>query len=181
MGSARLVRWLQGPLTVRDPLREAESILVPGARVHRDGRMSRSALERVRAGAALHLQGWAPTLLLVGGSPDGGHVEAEAMAAEALRMGVPADAIVLETYSTNTWENADYAAVILRGRRVTSTILVTHPFHTRRMKRALLRHGVLAIAHPIDVSWMSGGDTQALRLVAREYIALGIDLLGGRR
>jgi len=176
-----LARWIERPLTVRDPLAHAEVILVPGARVHPDGRLSRSASERVRTAAGLHAAGWAPLVLLTGGAPDGGPVEAEQMALEAERSGIPASALLLETASKNSWENADFSAVALHRRRLTRAIVVTHGFHTRRIKRALLRRGILATAFPVPDTWMHEGDLRAFELLVREYVALAIDLTGGRK
>ena len=154
---------------------------MPGARVHPDGRLSRSARERVAGAAALHRAGWAPRVLLTGGNPDGPVNEADRMALEALRLGVPEAALLLEPLARNTWENADYSAAVLRRHRLTSAIVVTHPFHTRRVKRTLLRRGILVIARPIEGSWMEAGGLRALELVLREYVALAVDLTGGRR
>ena len=177
----RFVRWLEWPLTVRDVPSHAEVIVVPGARVHRDGSLSRSAAERVAAAAELYAEGWAPLILMTGGAPDGGPIEAARMASEAARLGVPERALLLEMDSNNSWENADLSAVILRRLRLTRAILVTHAFHTRRLKRAFLRRGILAQAWPVRTTWMQSGDPRALEPIVREYVALGIDLLGGRR
>lgn len=176
-----LARWMQRPLTVRDPLEPAEAIVVPGARVRPDGRLSRSAVERVATAARLHAQGWAPLVLISGGKPEGTYVEAEQMALEAVRAGIPIDDLLLETSSTNSWENADFSAGVLRERRLTRVIVVTHAFHTRRIKRAFLRRGILARAFPVSASWMDAGGPGAFELLVREYIALAIDLTGGRR
>lgn len=166
---------------MRDPLRPADVIVVPGARVHPDGVLSRSAFERVQAACALHAAGWAPLVLLTGGAPDGPFVEAEVMADEAERQGVPRGSLLLETFSQNSWENADFSATVLHRRRLTRAIVVTHAFHTRRMKRAFLRRGILATTFPVAESWMATGDPRALELLLREYLALWIDLTGGRR
>lgn len=181
MALGALARWMERPLTVRDPLVPAEVILVPGARIRRDGSLSRSAAERVQAAAILHREGWAPLVLFTGGAPDGGFVEAEQMAREGEKAGIPASALLLERASTNSWENADFSAVALHRRGLTRAILVTHGFHTRRVKRALLRRGILATAFPVPRSWMHGGERKAFELLVREYIALAIDLTGGRK
>jgi uncharacterized SAM-binding protein YcdF (DUF218 family) len=172
---------MERPLTVRDPLERAEVIVVPGARVRPDGSLSRSAVERVRVAARLHAEGWAPLVLLTGGAPDGPFVEARQMALEAERAGIPAGALLLETASRNSWENADFSATLLRRRRLTRAIVVTQAFHTRRIKRAFLRRGILAAAFPVPVSWIHLGELDAFELLVREYVALAIDLAGGRR
>jgi uncharacterized SAM-binding protein YcdF (DUF218 family) len=130
---------------------------------------------------ALHGQGWAPWILLSGGGGRGKPIEAEQMAEEARRQGIGAHHLLLEPHATNTWENAEFSAALLRRRGLTTAIVVTHPFHTRRVLRALLRHGVLPRACPVPRSWMDRGDRDALQLVLREYLALFVDLTGGRR
>jgi uncharacterized SAM-binding protein YcdF (DUF218 family) len=178
----RITRWIERPLTVRDPLRPAEVIVVPGARVRPDGTLSRSARERVHAAAGLHREGWAPLVLLSGGAPVSGFIEAAQMAEEAVRQGVPRAALILETNSRNSWENADFSATVLRRRRLTRAVVVTHGFHTRRIKRAFLRRGILVSAFPVPESWMhTFGGRQSLELLAREYISLAIYFTGGRK
>lgn len=176
-----LTALFEKPLTVRDRLHPVDAIVVLGARVQPGGRLSRSAAERVLCAVQLHQQGWAPVLLFTGGGAAELPAEADEMAAEALRLGVPGDALLVETSSRNTWENAAFSADVLRARKLRSAIVVTHAFHCRRTKRAFLRRGISALAHPVSSTWMREGDPRALELVLREYVALAIDLLGGRR
>lgn len=73
---------------------------------------------------------------------------AEAMRDVVVVLGVPRDAIVLETASRSTRENAVFSASILRsleGRKV----LLTSDFHMYRAHRAFLKAGVETEPRPI--------------------------------
>ena len=72
---------------------------------------------------------------------------AEYMKQQALEMGVPADAILLEDTSLHTRENAEHVLALLKQNGIHSTIiLVTSPFHQKRTYLTFLKvfqpHGV---------------------------------------
>jgi uncharacterized SAM-binding protein YcdF (DUF218 family) len=73
-------------------------------------------------------------LLLAGGRRQDGRTEAEAMAAEAFRLAVPADRLWLEQESCTTWENAEKVAVLLKKWGVTSAVVVTSDYHLPRAR-----------------------------------------------
>lgn len=87
------------------------------------------AAEHYRAGRA-------PLVVLTGGpNRASGQVEAD-LHAELLRsVGVPADAILLERKSVNTWENVELASTLLRqrGEHVRSVITVVKWYHRRAL------------------------------------------------
>jgi uncharacterized SAM-binding protein YcdF (DUF218 family) len=114
-----------------------DAIVVLGCRVFPDGRPSNALAERVRVAAELYAAGRADTIVLTGGMGDAGVVEAEVAAARAEALGVPRTALVLETRSTSTDENARFAAEVIAGRRV---VVVTDAYHVLRSQRVFLRH-----------------------------------------
>jgi uncharacterized SAM-binding protein YcdF (DUF218 family) len=80
----------------------------------------------------LYKAGWAPKLIFSGAALDvNGPSNAEAMRAQAITAGVPADDIILDTHATDTAQNATGTLALLnsRDKRV---ILVTSPYHQRR-------------------------------------------------
>src|SRR5258707_7766463 len=84
-----------------------------------------------RAAEAIKLfkAGWAPKLIFSGAAQDtSGPSNAEAMRRQAIALGVPADAIVLDKNSVDTNQNASHVQQIL-GSRPTIIILVTSPYH----------------------------------------------------
>lgn len=90
-------------------------------------------------GAQLFLEGWAPLLVFSGGlGAITKHLwqepEADQFARIAIRMGVPADAILVENRSTNTGENVVNTRALLAGRGLDprTFILVQKPYMERR-------------------------------------------------
>ncbi len=89
--------------------------------------------------AELYLEGWAPLVIMSGGL---GNVtkdvwtvpEADQFAQIAINKGVPADAILVETKSTNTGENVLFTRELLAEKNIDpqSFILVQKPYMERR-------------------------------------------------
>ncbi len=98
---------------------------------------------RVAAYAAdLYRRGFGPLLVCTGGLAHQGDLlatnwtktEAEMFADEAVRHGVPADRILLETRATNTAENIRFTRALLEQRaiRPRNAVLAVKPFMQRR-------------------------------------------------
>lgn len=90
---------------------------------------------RARKAAELYLDGWASKIIYSGDSAD---PMAASNAAEmkeiAISMKVPARNILVEEKSTNTAENATYTMKLLDEMDARKVILVSSPYHTRRVK-----------------------------------------------
>ncbi|MBP2017684.1 uncharacterized SAM-binding protein YcdF (DUF218 family) [Symbiobacterium terraclitae] len=117
-------------------------------------------LDRVQQAAGLYQAGKAPLLLLSGGTKFGRRDQAEAIAMqeEALRLGVPPEAILIETESNHTVENVLCSLVVLHRRvglhRIRRLIAVTRPWHVRRSLLALrtyLPRWIEAVSCPVDL------------------------------
>jgi len=114
-----------------------DAIVVAGAGVLASGAPSRPLAARVDLAVKLHREGRAPLIVMTGGVGAHPPAEAEVAARRARSQGVPEDAIVLESRSTSTEENAQFAASILgRSARV---LLVTDRFHVFRARRVFSR------------------------------------------
>lgn len=88
---------------------------------------------RASEAIALYQKGWAPLLIFSGAAADkSGPSNAEVMQRQAIAAGVPASAIVIETRSENTSENAAETSDILIERGIKSVIVVTSAYHQRR-------------------------------------------------
>lgn len=85
-----------------DYRRQADLVVVFGARAYADGTASNSLADRVRTGCALYSAGLAPRLLFSGGPGDGSVDEPEAMRRLARTFGVPDQAILLDPNGINT-------------------------------------------------------------------------------
>lgn len=110
-----------------------------------------SAESRLRTlcGADLYQQGYAPKLLVTGGDTrifGSGPREAVAMKAWAIRLGVPAEAIVTEDRSRTTYENAVLSKEILGDR--TSILLVTSANHVPRATALFMKQGFRVTPSP---------------------------------
>lgn len=90
--------------------------------------------QRTDEGVRLWKAEWAPLLIFAGAAADGGTSNAAVMAARAVGQGVPDDRILVEERSTTTKENALFTKPLLDSRQVRSAILVSSPYHTRRVK-----------------------------------------------
>ncbi len=92
--------------------------------------------DRLLYAAWLYQNGAAPTIVLSGGNPPWsgpqGLSEAEVMADLLDRMGVPQTALLLETDSWNTYENAAASLKLLKAHGIKTIILVTSALHMPR-------------------------------------------------
>ena len=104
---------------------------------------------RILYAAKLYREGRAPLLILSGGGFSGAP-EAAAMA-EVLRfVGIPDSAIVQETDSLNTYENAVNVRQILAVRKIRLVLLVTSAMHMPRAMMIFKHEGIDAVAAPAD-------------------------------
>lgn len=106
------------------------------------------AMHRTICGADLFQQGWAPRLLLAGGDAmvfGEGPKESIEMKKLATRLGVPANAIVVETRSRTTYESAVETKQILGDATV---IVVTSAHHIPRALALFRKQGLEPIGYP---------------------------------
>ena len=151
----------------------AAAIVVLGASLRADGGLTAALDERVLVGVELWRRRLAPLVIMTGRG------EADAMAARAAQLGLPATALRREREARNTAENArNVAAGLESGVRVW---LVTQPFHLRRSMYYFRRAGLTPLAWHIDAS-LQFERPGALRWIAREYLAwLAVPLRNRRR
>lgn len=114
--------WFIAP---RDGLRKADAIIVVS------GGETES---RVETGVALWYDELAPTLVFSGAAADRGTSNAEVMQRLALQSGVPLSATIIEEQSGTTKQNAEFLKPTFEAQNIRSAILVTSPYHARRVK-----------------------------------------------
>jgi uncharacterized SAM-binding protein YcdF (DUF218 family) len=112
---------------------------------------------------------------------------AELMKRDAVRLGVPAEAILVEPASVSTEENARFVAQLMQGRRLHTAILVTSPYHQRRasvlFSRAFAPIGLAFRNYPAHDPqwdpdrWWLREPSRTLTLV--ELAKLGATVIGG--
>lgn len=110
-------------LSPQDKLERADAIVVVS------GGQTRTRAER---GIELYKQGWAPKLIFSGAALDNGPSNAHEMRLQALRAGVPDDAILSDEDARTTYQNAENTKRFVDDLRARTVILVTSPYHQRR-------------------------------------------------
>jgi uncharacterized SAM-binding protein YcdF (DUF218 family) len=134
---------LMEPLEARYPafspeeLPKADAIVVLGGATEGESRFGRGAdfnhaADRLFTGAELYLRGMATKIVLSGGSPSGQRSEAVLMAEKLRALGISDDALILETESRTTYENAVQTGGILMAQGRKHILLVTSGAHMRR-------------------------------------------------
>jgi len=155
----------------------ADVIIVLGGGMDADGTLHQATRLRVRKGVALFQAGTAPKILFTGGrAVETGPSSGDMMARLAMQLGVPAAAIITETRSLSTLQNALFS--MPKMEKATRIIIVTEGFHLLRSWLsfqwvALIEAQTLdiALAHSTIFRPDSGA-----KLVAREALAFWFNL-----
>lgn len=110
-----------------------DALIVLGDPADADGNPTPAQLARVNEGVHEYERGAAPRMIFTGGAVRNQFVEAQVMARAAEAQGIPAGAIVEETQSRNTIENACDSLRIMRSRGWRSAEIVTSPAQAPRV------------------------------------------------
>lgn len=171
--SALFARALPDPTTAQrvEALPSADAIVVLAGHVVQAsvrspyGQISLTA-DRAWHAARLYRANKAPVVIASGGAV--WDVPGKAPAAVVMRdfiveLGVPAAAVVLETESRNTRENAVNTAEIVRRRGITTVLLVTSAQHMPRAAEAFAKAGMSVV--PASFDGVAGRHIQLTSLV----------------
>lgn len=155
--SSALARTLEQtwPQQTETQLPQVDAIVVLGGGVRSNtwGVNLQSAADRVWFGARLYRAGRAPLVILSGGRLEElgfNMAEAPAMATFLHDLGVPESAMLLESESRTTRENAVYSEKLLRARGINRVLLVTSALHMPRALATFRNLGIDAIPAPTD-------------------------------
>lgn len=110
-------------------LKEADCVLVLGALVYDDSRLSPILADRVKTAVNIYKAGKAKKLLLSGDHGQTDYDEVNAMMEYAISLGVPAEDIFLDHAGFSTYESVYRARDVFLVRNV---IIVTQQFHLSR-------------------------------------------------
>ena len=160
----------------------ADAIIVLGAAQY-DGRPSPVLRARLDHAITLFHAHRAPRLVLTGGHQDGEHTsEAEAGQRYAIRRGVPAAAILVETLGRTSQESIRSAAALIRNDSSPRALrprvlLVSDPFHMLRLDVLARMNGMAPSSSPTRTSPISAKPWMALEYVLRESVALPTDVI----
>ena len=149
----------------------------------------KDAVDRLTYASRLYAAGVAPLILVSGGSFDWHQnepSEAELMTEVLGWLGVPAAAVILESQSRTTEENAIQTARIWRARGFATGLLVTSAFHMARADLEFRGQGLVLTPAPTDIwvsthqerdilAWFpSAGALNQTTYAVKEYIGLAV-------
>ncbi len=183
MLTALLVSWAGAALLLDQlgerihPSGQYDAIIVAGCRVDPDGRASPALERRTLHAVALWRQGIAPRIVLTGGVGTFPPAEAEAAAVVARAAGVPDSALLLESASVSTEENARLGAALLQaqGIDVQRIVVVSDSYHVFRARRVFGRY-----FQQVDGSGSTPRPWVRLRGSFREVAAVAVYAAQGR-
>lgn len=158
-----------------DQARSVDAIVVLGAAQY-DGRPSPVLEARLEHALELYQEGLAEAVVVTGGKQAGDRFTEAFSGYEWLRSrGVPEEALFLEIDGTNTFEELSASALILESEGLSSALLVSDPYHSKRL---------LAIAGEVgmDDAYVSPTDTHlSVVSLARETAAVSVGRIVGYR
>lgn len=171
-----LALWLLGVAAYivlvgeRDQAAPADTIIVLGAAAY-DARPSPVFEERIRHGIDLYQRGLARKVIFTGGYGGGGARFSESQVARryALRQGVPAKAILIESASRNTQENLRQAVLLMQANDLHSAIIVSDPLHMSRALRLSRELGIDALGSPTPTTRFRSFGTRWRFLLSEVY------------
>lgn len=137
-------------LYYKDEMRPADVIVV----------LAGEEKERVEYGVRLFKEGWArkDKIILSGGPLVWKYTWASLMKEQAVYLGIPKSAILLENQSRTTEEDAYFTKQILNKHKYKSCILVTSPYHSRRayiIFQKIMGKEITVTSAPCKESWFS--------------------------
>lgn len=124
-----LMLFMPSLLVAEDETDYADAIIVIGGD-HK--------LARIQRAAELHRQGYAPIVIISAGTKvlEGNEwiPEAEVMHRQALALGLPEEALIIEDDSLSTIQNARYSKQICEDHNIKSILLVASAYHSGRAR-----------------------------------------------
>ncbi len=163
-------------LVVNQSPKPADAIVVLGG----------GPINRIARAVELFECGYAPILLVSGGSPyTDDRSQAQEMLEEAMRRGVPRSRILLEQHSTTTLQNAEDTLATVLGHPFHSLLVVSSNYH---MRRVALLFGRVYRPYAIELTYVAASDPWfqpdhwwsndlSIRLTLSEYLKLAYALV----
>ncbi len=162
-----------------DQAQEAGAIVVMGAAQY-NGEPSPVFEARLEHGRALYEQGLSDVVVVTGGRQEGDEFsEAQAGARWLRGRGVPEEALRLEVQGRNSWESLAASARFLEDDGIDDVMIVSDPFHSKRLEEIASEVGLEAFVSPTQDSPVTGA--AELRAMVRETAAVSVGRLIGYR
>lgn len=155
-----------------------DAVIIPGCPSEDDGSLSPCQMSRAAWGAILWQRGVAGAFITSGGAVHSRYVEADAIAAGMIALGVPADRIFVEPNALHTDENMFYSLQIARARGFAHLAVASQKGHAAWSCRMLEDWGARDCgAFSVDMEAVRAMDPRAkLRVVrtvaAADYVPL---------
>ena len=163
----------------RDQAQPAGAIVVMGAAQY-NGEPSPIFEARLQHGLDLYREGLSDTVVVTGGRQAGDEFsEAQAGEMWLQERGVPDSDLLLEVDGRNSWESLAASARFLRNGGVEDVIVVSDPFHAKRLEEIASEVGLEAYVSPTDESPVQG--VAELRSMVRETAAVSVGRVIGYR
>lgn len=152
---------------LRDNLVKSDLIVVLGTKVSPEGIPSAGLAVRLNKAIEIYQQGYAPKILVSGGTGKEGYDESLAMANFLIARGIPQEAVIQDGQGVNTRATAQNVYQYMQQQQLNSVIIVSQYYHIARTKLAFKHEGIKQIAHgsPPYMSW-------------RDFYAVTRELLG---
>lgn len=170
-----LLLWLTGVAAYivwvgeRDQAAPSDAIIVLGAAAY-DRNPSPVFKERIRHGIDLYKRGLAPRLIFTGGFGNGApYSESQVARRFALKQGVPAQAILIETRSRTTRQNLQEARALMEANHLRRAIIVSDPLHMARALRLARELGIDALGSSTPTSRFRSFATRKRFLLQEVY------------
>jgi uncharacterized SAM-binding protein YcdF (DUF218 family) len=138
---------LTGPLVVSDALSKVDAIVVIGAGAQPDNLLLPDSAYTLLRGLQLFKAGYAPIIILSGGSHRGSkQTDPQAMATIAMSLGIPPEALILSVGGTRISAQAQAIAAVLSRHRLKSIALISPPIRSRRAAAAFRQAGIKTVS-----------------------------------
>ncbi|HYN89699.1 MAG TPA: YdcF family protein [Ardenticatenaceae bacterium] len=162
----------------RDEAAAADAIVVLGT-AQWNGRPSPVLRARLDHALSLYQDGLAPLMVTTGGyGRDRRFSEAGVGRDYLLARGVPPEAILTEEVGSSSWESLVAASELLEPLGARRVLLVSDPFHMRRLKLMSAQLGLQPMASPTRTSPISRRPSLEFSYVLREVVSLTYHGLG---
>ena len=163
----------------RDEARRVDAIVVFGAAQY-NGRPSPVLAARLDHAADLYKRDVADRVVVTGGGQPGDRTtEASASAAYLARKGVPESALLREIHGRTSWQSLAAAARFLKEQGRTEVVLVSDPFHNKRIASMADELGLSGYVSPTQTSPIGG--SEEVRYLAKETVAVALGRVVGFR
>jgi uncharacterized SAM-binding protein YcdF (DUF218 family) len=153
-----------------DQARPASAIVVLGAAQY-VGRPSPVLRARLDHAIDLWRRKLAPVIIVTGGTGQGDTTSEAAVSRRyAIRQGVPAPVILMETEGRTTSQSMEGVAALMAQRHRRDVLLVSDPFHMLRLTILARRHGLIPYASPTPTSPIAANPSERWKYALSESI-----------